>query len=263
MKGMLPTATELEEYVMKALRNELDGEAYYKDIDNVVRENLSTRVYVQELRRTVTGFRKFAVASRTAHARRTLRMNGEITPSSGKRGYWRLTSKHRTLPKKRTAGTVQDFAQDTIDLLKSRRVSTAAIDDIYKLLVKYQLRRGEVHPDHTKKLETEQKATKYVLDSEPDWHVPIRRNNPGFDLFRTASRGSKGRKTAWCEIKGLKGRFSQIEMTITEFKKALKEGQAYSLYIVENVDAAKPNLIKIHNPAGNAERITFGRSGWK
>ena len=124
------------------------------------------------------------------------------------------------------------------------------------------MRRGEARQDHAKKLETEQKAIDYIVRTESGWQVPDKRNNPGFDLFRTASRNANGKKVAWCEIKSLSGPFSQVEMTITEFKKALQHRQAYSLYIVENVDGGTPNLIKINDPAGKTERISFGRVGW-
>ena len=95
--------------------------AYYKKIDNVVRQYLENSVYAKELRRAVAGFRKTSLASRTAHARRNLRAKGDIAPSN--RGYWNLAKRSRTIAKRQTTGTIHDFAEDVIATLEIKACS--------------------------------------------------------------------------------------------------------------------------------------------
>lgn len=107
-------------------------------------------------------------------------------------------------------------------------------------------------------LAVEKAAIKFIRRIEKGWHT-TRTNNPGFDLFQTDSGRKNGKITVWCEVKSLSGKFSGVSLTHTEFKKAQECGDAYWLYIVEEAQSANPKLLKIQNPAGKAERFTYGQ----
>ena len=255
-KGKLPTAKELTQYVKRAL-TELTGEAYYRTIDKLVRVDLEDKVYSKELHREVLGFRGTSLASKTALARRILREKGVLGRSKGRRGYWHLTAM------KKNTSNVYNFAEDAVRLLQSRGVSKRAIDEIRKLLLEYQMRVPDAHPDHAKKMMIEKLAIASIRKEEPSWHVPDNPKQPGFDLFQTASGAKDGEKIKWCEVKSLSEEFSRVEMTITEFKKAIACKESYWLYVVENVGGPDENIIKIQNPGGRTERVTFRHSNWR
>ena len=186
-KGKLPTAKELTQYVRRAL-TELSGEAYYRTIDKVVRVDLEDKVYSKELHRGVLGFRGTSLASRTATARRILRERGVLHRSKGRRGYWYLATM------KKNTSNVDEFAENAIRLLQSRSISKGVIDEIRRLLLEYQMRVVDARPDHAKKLKTEKLAIESIREKEPSWHVPDTPNQPGFDLFQTASGAIDGEK---------------------------------------------------------------------
>ncbi len=108
----------------------------------------------------------------------------------------------------------------------------------------------------------EAKSIAFILRKEKGkgWQRPQNPNNPGFDLYQTDRRG---RVICWCEVKGLSGKFSRISLTKTEFEEARKRGERYWLYIVENVGRGKPNLIRIKDPAGKADRFTYRHPAWR
>ena len=63
------------------------------------------------------------------------------------------------------------------------------------------------------------------------------------------------------------GKFDRVPMSITQFQKARECGESYWLYIVENVseidEGGKPNILRIQNPAGRTESITYRRHVWQ
>lgn len=117
------------------------------------------------------------------------------------------------------------------------------------------------HSNHEERMAVEKAAIKHILQAEKDldWRTTPT-NNPGFDLYRV---DEKGRKFARCEVKAISGKFDAyhpVSLTRREFEEAQKRGDAYWLYVVENVGSKHIRIIKIQDPAGKAERFRFGES---
>lgn len=271
-KGKLPTAREMQGQVLAALQ-ELKGESYYTEwgevryteIDARVKENLEPMVLLSQFTVKSQSFYETTFANKCAQARHALRQDGLLERGS-KKGHWRFNEVPAMKPsKKRKPGTsrVSNFAAEAIELLEKQRISRSAIKSIEDLFIAFQMAGPEVQSDTRKKLEVEAKAIAFILKQEKDWQRPENSNNPGFDLYQTDRRG---RITHWCEVKGLSGKFNGVSLTHTEFKEALKRGKRYWLYIVENVGndgtkvekSSRPNIIRINDPAGKAERFTYG-----
>ena len=277
-KGKLPTAREMEGQVLAALQ-ELKGEDYYTEwgeiryteIDARVKENLKPFVLLSEFSKESQSFYETTFANKCAQARRGLRKQ-DLLAMGIRKGHWRFNQVPQMKPsKKRKPGTsrVSNFAAEAIELLEKQRVPPAAnksiraaIKSIEDLFIEFQMAGPEVQPNHAKNMEVEAKAIAFIQQKEKDkgWQRPETTNNPGFDLYQTDRRG---RVNLWCEVKGLSGKFNGVSLTHTEFKEALKRGKRYWLYIVENVGSGRPNLIKINDPAGKAERFTYRHPAWR
>ena len=112
---------------------------------------------------------------------------------------------------------------------------------------------------YEERMAVENAAIKHILciEEKSKWQTtPI--NNPGFDLYRV---DENGRKFMWCEVKAISGKFDArhpVSLTRREFEEAQKRGDAYWLYVVENVGSYDTRIIKIQDPAGKAERFRFG-----
>ena len=262
-KGKLPTAKEMEGQVLAALQ-ELDGEAYYAAINERVAANLKPFVLVSELKKESQSFYGKFLADRCAQARKSLRVQ-ETIERGNRKGFWRISRKASPKPSKvRKPGTsrVSNFAAEAIERLEKQRVSPTAINSILELFWEFTSPDPEPRQGNEENREVEAKAIAFILREEKDkgWQRPQNPNNPGFDLCQTDRRG---RVICWCEVKGLSGKFSRVSLTKTEFEEALKRGERYWLYIVENVGRGKPNLIRINNPAGKAERFTYRHPAWR
>jgi len=110
------------------------------------------------------------------------------------------------------------------------------------------------------RIELEEKAIEAILSLEPHWkRAPT--HNPGFDLFE---KGSDGQSVCWCEVKAMSGTLDDrpVTLTRTEFELAQKHGDKYWLYIVEQADTDRPQIVRIQDPAGKARYFTFDR-GWR
>lgn len=260
-KGKLPTAKEMEGQVLAALQ-ELDGEVRYTCLDKKVKDNLEPLVLISEFKIETQSFYETTFANKCAQARRSLRKQGILVRGAA-RGSWRFNK----LPKPskvRKPGTsrVSNFAAEAIERLEKQRVAPAAINSILELFWEFAQPDLEPRPSNEENREVEAKAIAFILRVEKDkgWQHPQNPNNPGFDLFQTDRRG---RIIRWCEVKGLSGKFSRVSLTSTEFEEARKRGERYWLYIVENATSKKPNLIRIKDPAGKAERFTYRHPAWR
>jgi len=110
------------------------------------------------------------------------------------------------------------------------------------------------------RIELEEKAIEAILSLEPHWkRAPT--HNPGFDLFEEDLNGQAIR---WCEVKAMSGTLDTrpVTLTRTEFELAQKHGDKYWLYIVEQADTDRPQIVRIQDPAGKARYFTFDR-GWR
>ena len=67
-------------------------------------------------------------------------------------------------------------------------------------------------------------------------------NNPGYDLHNK-------KKNKFIEVKGVRGEFTWVSMTITQFKCAMEKGDQYWLYVVEYAESDEPKLYKLHDLA--------------
>lgn len=262
-KGKLPTAKEMEGQVLAALQ-EMDGEAYYSTIDERVKENLEPLVLVSQFKVPAKGFFDTTFAKKCAKARGSLRKQGFLERGD-KRGCWRFKKVHQPQPSKiRRPGTsrVSNFAAEAIERLEKQRVSPAAINSILELFWEFTSPDLEPRPSNEENREVEAKAIAFILREEKGkgWQCPQNPNNPGFDLYQMDRRG---RIICWCEVKGLSGKFSRVSLTRTEFEEACKRGERYWLYIVENAASKQPNLIRIKDPAGKAERFTYRHPAWR
>ena len=266
-KGKLPTAREIEGQILTALQ-QLNGEAYYANITEQVKKNLKPRVYASEFEKETQDFYETTFAKKCATARCSLGKQGNL--SSIPKGYWQLNSAPQPEPSKiRKPGTsrVSDFAEEAIKRLESKKVSPAVINAIRELWLEFRMATPEPSPDAEANSEVEEKALKFIQEKEKSWRRPANSNNKGFDLYQTESGRKNGKIIQWCEVKSLSGKFNRVSLTKAEFECALEHGEDYWLYIVENValldQGGEPNLIRIQNPAGKAERFSYGNSDWR
>ena len=267
-KGKLPTAREIEGQILAAL-HELNGDAHYTNIDEQVRENLEPLVYISQFRKETQTFYETTFAGKCATARRSLRKQGSLSIGARK-GHWRLNVVPQPEPSKiRKPGTsrVENFAAEALERLKTEEVSPAAINAIRELWQEFQMATPAPSPDAGANREVEEKALKFIQEKEKSWRRPANSNNKGFDLYQTESGRKNGKIIRWCEVKSLSGDYSRVSLTRAEFECALEHGEDYWLYIVENValldQGGEPNLIRIQNPAGKAERFSYGNSDWR
>ena len=228
-------------------------------MDKKVKENLEPFVLVSEFKVETQSFYETTFANKCAQARRSLRKQGILVRGAAK-GCWRL-NKLPQPSKVRKPGTsrVSNFAAEAIERLEKQRVSPAATNAIRELFLEFAMADPEVRPSNKENREVEKAAIAFILERENVWQIPQNPNNPGFDLYQTDKRG---RTIRWCEVKSLSGKFSSVSLTHTEFAEASKRGKRYWLYIVENAQSDKPTLLRIQNPAGKAERFTYG-SRWR
>ena len=266
-KGKLPTAREIEGQILAAL-HQLNGDAHYKNIDEQVRENLDW-VYVREFRKETQDFWGTSFSSKCAQARRSLRKQGSLSRVA-KMGHWRLNVVPPPEPsKKRKQGTsrVENFAAESLERLESKGVSPDAINAIRELWLEFRMATPEPSPDAEAIKKVEEQALKFIQQQEKGWLCPANSNNKGFDLYQTESGRKNGKIIRWCEVKSLSGKFNRVSLTKAEFECAQEHGENYWLYIVENValldQGGEPSLIRIQNPAGKAERFSYGNSDWR
>ena len=114
--------------------------------------------------------------------------------------------------------------------------------------------------NHQERMKLEEQAITLILDDEP----MLRRtppNNAGFDLTEPNAAGETVR---WIEVKAMRGTLKDhpVGLSITQFKFAQQQQEAYWLYIVENAGNPKERrIIQIQDPAGKARTFTFDH-GW-
>ena len=109
-------------------------------------------------------------------------------------------------------------------------------------------------------MELEEKAIVYILEREPELSR-TKMNNPGFDL---EGFSGEGESVKWVEVKAMSDtlRDRPVGLSRTQFEYAQKRGDAYWLYVVERAhNCEEANLIRIQNPAGQAQTFTFDH-GW-
>lgn len=195
-----------------------------------------------------------------------------LTPAGRKK----VSAILREMPELNVAGDKQSaenlaatFGVDAqaIRLLKNYKVSAA---ELGRLLQRWQenqnrllvaLLSEEDAQNEKTNLAVEQKAIKFILEKEPEWHRTPR-GNPGFDLYQTDNNRKTGKQIRWCEVKSFSGTFGSAEVTPREFEAAQGHKANYWLYIVENVESGSPNLFKIQDPASKAFRFRIDAS-WK
>ena len=113
--------------------------------------------------------------------------------------------------------------------------------------------------DYTNRMSIEEQAIQFILKHEPDWRrMPP--GNPGYDLRQDKPDGT----SIYCEVKGMSGTLNNhsADMTPTEFNAAQEHGEAYWLYVVENVGKNDIRILKVRDPAGQAHRFSFN-AGWE
>jgi hypothetical protein len=115
--------------------------------------------------------------------------------------------------------------------------------------------------DHQARMELENKAIEFILQTEPHLHrTPA--FNPGYDLFEA---GNNKQPIRWIEVKSMTGGLQDraVGLSRTQFECAYKFGEAYWLYIVEHAsDLDAITLLRIQDPAGKVRTFTFDR-GWR
>ena len=267
-KEKLPTAKKMESEVLAALQ-QLNGDAHYTNIDEQVKKNLKPRVYASEFNQETKTFRGTSFSDKCAKALGSLRKQEELDIGA-KKGHWRLNViPQPDPPEPRKPGTsrVSDFAEEAIKRLESKQVPPAAINAIRELWLEFQMATPEPSPDAEANREVEEQALKFIQEKEKGWRRPANSNNKGFDLYRTESGRKNGKIIQWCEVKSLSGKFNRVSLTKAEFECAQEHGENYWLYIVENValldQGGEPNLIRIQNPAGKAERFSYQSPAWR
>ena len=275
-RGKLPTAREMEDWVLVATQ-ELGGEAQFKRIDAKVKELLAyVGVPKRELDRKIKHSTETTLNLKTSRGRTALRKRLLLERAPGK-GRWRLTAsgevratfrRQELLPDRSTIvrevnklATDAGIKTDALAVLRDNNVPEEVLEKFLEQLVSAV--SVLVDPDDPPKptphnLAVEKAAIRFIQNqkSEKGWHTTPP-NNEGFDLYRTQSGRENGKKTTWCEVKGLSGKFTGVSLTRPEFKKAQECGDAYWLYIVEEAPT-NPKLLKIQNPAGKVERFTYG-----
>ena len=118
---------------------------------------------------------------------------------------------------------------------------------------------GSDSSEYTDRMSIEEQAIQFILKHEPSWQrMPT--GNPGYDLCQEWPDGT----STYCEVKGMSGTLNNhtADMTPTEFRAAQKHGEAYWLYVVENVGKDDIRILKIQDPVGHAHRFSFN-SGWE
>ena len=113
--------------------------------------------------------------------------------------------------------------------------------------------------EHEQRMRIEEAAVEFILQLEPDWRrTPT--NNPGFDLYRADEAGDP---VQWCEVKSLRGAWSDqpVTMTRNQFDLAREKRDAFWLYVVDHAASEERRLYAIQDPAGRAELFSFDR-GW-
>lgn len=272
----MPTVKEAGDWVLVSLQD-LGGEAKFGFIDYRVMKLLADwGVPEVELDRKIKHTRTTSLGLKTSAARTELRKSGLLEYA---KGHWRLTASGETRANFRRqelglgrpkAPVVNNLARDAgiktdaLQVLRDNDVSEEVLEKFLELLVAGNSVRPVPSPiTPSPNLKVEKAAIDFIrsVEKEKGWHT-TRTNNPGFDLYQTESGRRNGKVTVWCEVKSLSGRFSSVSLTHTEFEKAQECGDAYWLYIVENAQSAKPTLLRIQNPAGKAERFTYG-SRWR
>ena len=117
-----------------------------------------------------------------------------------------------------------------------------------------------VPPDN---LEVERKAIEFIVKREGKWQRARSPVQKGYDL---EERDNSGNIVRWCEVKALTGSFENsqgIALSDSQFQMAVDKGEAYWLYIVENVgDANETRVLAIRNPASQVKRFVF-RHSWR
>ena len=288
-KGELPTARKMDNWVLVALQ-ELGGEAQFRQIDAKVGELLArSGVLKKELNRKIKHTRKTSANLKTSGCRTALKKRGLLERTPAKKGRWSLTASGETqanfwrtkkglpLPKAPTVNKLATDAgikPDALAVLRDNNVPEEVLEKFLEQLVStvsIRVETGDPPKTPSNNLAVEKAAINFIQDNEKGWHTTPP-NNEGFDLYRTQSGRKNGKKTVWCEVKSLSGEFTGVSLTHPEFKKAQECGDAYWLYIVENVDNVdsevenssrrRPTIIKINDPAGKVERFTYG-SRWR
>jgi hypothetical protein len=89
---------------------------------------------------------------------------------------------------------------------------------------------------------------------DPDEKPPM---HPGFDI---ASLDSGGNVVRYIEVKSLSGGWVSdcVLVTRTQFENALRLGDMYWLYVVEDARGEDPTLYRIQDPARLVDKVTFG-----
>jgi hypothetical protein len=113
--------------------------------------------------------------------------------------------------------------------------------------------------DHAGRMALEAKAIEFILSREHAWRgTPT--TNPGSDLYLADKDDNV---TRWCEVKAMAGSLDShpVGLSRTQFDCAREHGEAYWLYVVENVGTDAARIVRIQNPAGKAHTFTFDH-GW-
>lgn len=260
-KKKLPSASDIETEVLRAL-HDLGGVARYTDIHDRVRDRLIPHVLVRELDKRTKTFFGTKLGDKTARARTALHKR-KLIERGGPRGQWALNPEIRRRKHNGSSNRIYEFGREAIERLQDMRLPQAAIDEIRKLMIEFQV-APDASPDPERNRQVEEKAIDHILKEEEAWCRTTNPNNPGFDLYRENPR--TGQKE-WCEVKSQSKKFHRVTMSVTQFEKARECGKSYFLYIVENVDnldrGAKPNILRIQDPAGKTESITYRHVVWK
>jgi len=113
--------------------------------------------------------------------------------------------------------------------------------------------------DHAARMALEAKAIDLILLDEPCWErTPT--HNPGYDLYEPDEHGMA---TRWCEVKAMAGSLEDrpVGLSRAQFMTAQEHGENYWLYVVEHAGTSDARILRIQDPAGNAQTFTFDR-GW-
>jgi hypothetical protein len=86
-------------------------------------------------------------------------------------------------------------------------------------------------------------------------------SNKGYDI---ESRDSNGRIARYIEVKSLSGPWDQrgVKLTDAQFRYAQNSAEKWWLYVVENALSDDPNVIRIQDPANQADEFFFD-DGWR